>query len=200
MLGGSGSVLPGLGTPRRGSVHFNLARCPQSHVAGGVPAGRCRLKPYVWRRVQAQVCLHVCTQRFLGRRGTGLESQHHRGWGWMRANPLPQVGARFPRVTVLSRGPLAETWPLPSSLGRRDIAGPGQWKMVGCTLAGSGDGAGGVRLRPGLSRASPALPGGKGLCEGSQHSLPVPASWLPHADGQLEWRGCWVLCRAAFWP
>lgn len=26
---------------------------------------------------------------------------------------LPRVGAQFPRVTVLSRGPLAETWPLP---------------------------------------------------------------------------------------
>ena len=158
------------------------------------------LEPCVWRCVRSSVSVHVCTHAL------PWEARHRpgepasQGTGWMRADPLPRVGARFPRVTVLSRGPLAETWPLPPSPGRRDIAGPGQWKMVGCTLAGSGDGAGGARLRPGLSRASPAPPGGKGLCEGSQHPLPVPASWLPHADGQLEWRGCWVLCRAAFWP
>lgn len=79
VAGGSGSALSGLGTPKRGSVHFNLSRRPQSHVAGGAPAGRCRLKPYVWRRVRWALT------HLLGRRGTGLESQRHRERGWMRA-------------------------------------------------------------------------------------------------------------------
>ena len=33
--------------------------------------------------------VRVCTRALFGRRGTGLESQHHGGWGWLRANPLP---------------------------------------------------------------------------------------------------------------
>lgn len=60
------------------------------------------------------VCVEACA---LGTHAPPWEVRHRPGepasQGMGMDEGLPRVGAQFPRVTVLSRGPLAETWPLP---------------------------------------------------------------------------------------